>query len=61
MQVDFSVDMHDRYGDQTEKCILLHISASTILRFENLNELETFAKKILDRVVPEIRENYPTA
>ncbi len=56
----FSVDEHDKDGDVTDKCVLLHIGKTLSLRFDDGEELEHFAKRILD-MIPEIREQYPHA
>lgn len=56
----FSVDEHDSAGDVTDKCVCLHIGKTVILRFDDGDELEDFAKQILG-MLPEIREHYPHA
>lgn len=56
MKVSFSVDLHDKDGDVWEKGVYLHIEPNMILEFNDSNELQLFAEKILT-MIPEIKEN----
>lgn len=60
MQYFWSVNLHDGDGDTTDKCVLAHINDTTIIKFKDTNEMETFANEIL-RSLKEIREVYPNA
>ena len=54
----WSVNLYDGDGDVTEKCVLLHAGENAILKFQDVEHLENFAKQIL-RWLPEIRETNP--
>ena len=56
MTYTFSVNTYDYEGDLCEKCILAHVGNDTILKFQNSQELEDFAKAILGSL-KEIRES----
>jgi hypothetical protein len=56
MTYSWSVNLYDFEGDEMENCILVHAGKDTILKFQDLEHLETFAKEIL-RSLPEIKEN----
>jgi hypothetical protein len=56
MIYSWSVNLYDSDGDVIEDCILVHAGKDTILKFQDLEHLETFAKEIL-RSLPEIKEN----
>lgn len=52
----WSTNLYDSDGDVYEECILVHAGEDAILKFQNVEHLETFAKEIL-RSLPEIKEN----
>lgn len=52
----WSINFYDSDGDLFEECILVHAGEGTILKFQSVEDLETFAKEIL-RSLPEIKEN----
>lgn len=52
----WSINLHDSDGDVFEECILVHAGEDVILKFQNVEYLEEFAKAIL-RSLPEIKEN----
>lgn len=56
MVYSWSVNLYDSDGAKMEDCILVHAGEDTILKFQNVEHLETFAKDIL-RSLPEIKEN----
>ena len=60
MEYSFSVNMYDDEGDAFDTCVIAHIGPSTMVRFENVTELEQFAKKITASI-PELRGSYPNA
>ena len=57
MLTSFSINLHDNEGDIYDDGIFLHISDSTIIRFKTIDELEQFAKDLINRTIPEIKEN----
>lgn len=60
MRFSFSINQYDRDGDLFDKCVLGHFDSNTILRFENLKEMEILIEK-MQSAVAEIKENYPHA
>jgi len=52
----WSINLHDKDGDIYESCILVHIGDELIVKFKDLDHLETFANSIL-KSLPEVREN----
>jgi len=55
MKVGFSVNQNYDSGGAWDECILLHCDDNTILRFDNIKELQKFGEKILN-MIPEIEE-----
>lgn len=55
--ISFSVNTYDHDGDLIDNCILLHLSNNTILRVENLDELENMIEQLYNIKV-EIEQNY---
>ena len=43
MTYSFSINMYDKDGDEFDNCVLVHCGPTTILRFENTEEMEKFA------------------
>lgn len=56
MNTSFSINLHDDDGDVYEKCILIHVNDTTILKFRNIQELEDFTHDLLNATIPEIKE-----
>ena len=52
MDVSFSIDLHDENGGMFEKGIYLHIALNTIIKIQDIKELNQFIIKT------EITENY---
>lgn len=57
MNITFSVNQHDTDGDVWDKCILLHIDKTTILKLKHITELKDVIRQ-LKKVEKEIIENY---
>lgn len=55
--ISFSVNTYDHDGDLIDNCILLHLSNNTILRVENIDELENMIEQLYNIKV-EIEQNY---
>lgn len=55
MEISYSLNLYNGEGRLFEKGVYLHIEPSTILRFLSSDDLEQFAKDILN-TLPEIRE-----
>jgi hypothetical protein len=60
MRFSFSVNLYDNEGDLFDVCVLAHFDSNTILRFENLKEMELLIENMQTAVI-EIKENYPKA
>jgi|688.fasta_scaffold520739_2 hypothetical protein len=56
VNVGFSVNMCDKYGDKFDDCLLLHINDNIILRLSNLQELDRLINQ-LKNIRDEIDEN----
>lgn len=56
MTYSWQINNHDKDGDIIDTRILVHIGDSTIIKFEDIDDLEDFAKGILHSL-PEIKEN----
>ena len=54
MEFRFAKGLHDRDGDEYDSCLLAFVGKDVIIKFKDANELEEFAKKILN-CLPEIR------
>jgi hypothetical protein len=55
MDVSFSLGQYDRDGDLWDSGVFLWINY-VLIRFEDVNALENFGRKILEKIVPEVRE-----
>lgn len=60
MEIKFSINMYDQWGDTFDHCILLHLGkkGETILRFDDLYELNEFALSLRGTTIPEIIEHH---
>ena len=56
MDWTFSINQYDRDGDIIDRGVFIHVGDITTIKFENSEELEAFANRIL-KSLPEIREN----
>lgn len=56
MKVAFGINEHDSDGDVYDTCIKLYCNDTTIIKFEDLDELMRFGSKILE-MRKEIQEN----
>ena len=45
MKITYSINQYDEDGDIFDKCILININDSTILRFKNIDELADFFRQ----------------
>jgi hypothetical protein len=55
-QATFSINQYDKDGDTWDECVLVHVG-TTILRFSNVNQLDTFINR-LQGISKEIKEEY---
>ena len=56
MDFSFAHNLYDRDGDEYENCLLAFIGPTTIVKFQDVVELEQFAHRILGSI-KEIRES----
>lgn len=54
MEYSFSYGLYDSDGDSYDTSLLVFIGDNTIIKFKDSNDLEEFAKKILNSL-PEIK------
>ena len=47
MKIGFSINEYDKDGDVYDKCVKLYCGDNTILKFDSINKLMTFARGIL--------------
>ena len=57
MKYAFSVNLYDKDGDEFDHCIVVHIGDDTMIKFKDIDELETFANSILGSL-KEIKDYY---
>ena len=57
MKIGFSVNLHDSDGDVFDKCIVLYLGDMTMIRIENIKELEQMIIDLGD-IRTELAENY---
>ena len=53
MEVEFSINLYDKDGDQYDECVNLHFGRNLILRLENVDELEQVVEE-LNKIKKEI-------
>lgn len=56
MKYLWGTNIYDRDGDKVEDCVLAYIGDNTIVKFQDVDELQRFAEAILGSL-KEIREN----
>lgn len=56
--ITFSIHGYDQDGDTIDRGIFLHFGETRIKVADNLNDFKEFAD-LIDRMVDEIRDNYP--
>jgi hypothetical protein len=56
-EVSFSLNMYDDEGDKFVDGVLIHLDKNIILRFESIEEVEDFTKK-LTNITSEIRRDW---
>ena len=57
MKIGFSVDLHDKDGDVFDNCIILHLGDMTMIRINNVDELEQIIIDLGD-IRTELVDNY---
>jgi len=57
MKIGFSVDLHDKEGDVYDNYIVLHLADMTMIRIENVKELEQMIIDLSD-IRTELVDNY---
>ncbi len=57
MKITFSINRYDKDGDICDSGIFLHIDNTTILKIENMQELDRMIEN-LQQISTEIKENH---
>jgi hypothetical protein len=57
MEVSFTLNLHDDEGDVYDNCLLLHFDKKTILKLDNIEELEDIIA-VLQDIKTELNEKY---
>jgi hypothetical protein len=57
MKIGFSVDLHDKDGDVYDNCIVLHLGDMTMIRINDVKELEQMIIDLGD-IRTELVDNY---
>ena len=55
MKVAWSINLYDNEGDKYQDGIILFVGDYTMLRFDDISQLEEFQKSI-QRCIPEIKD-----
>ena len=57
INVEFSIDMHDKDGDRFDECLMLHFNDTFLLKLADLKDLDSLIKQ-LSNIRKEVSEIY---